>query len=99
MTQKTQQLIDLYVEAHAECRWMDAGDLEVLLTEFAGKIEEGNERFRTDVREMRKAQKAYFLSRRNGQNMDQWPRLLAESRSLEKRVDEQLKNEPSLFDL
>jgi len=31
----TDQIIDKYVEAHAECRWMDAGDLRDLLNAFA----------------------------------------------------------------
>lgn len=30
----TDQIIDKYVEAHAECRWMDAGDLRDLLNAF-----------------------------------------------------------------
>lgn len=31
----TGEIIDKYVEAHAECRWMDAGDLRDLLNAFA----------------------------------------------------------------
>ena len=31
----TDQIIDKYVEAHAECRWMDAGYLCDLLNAFA----------------------------------------------------------------
>ena len=30
----TDQIIDKYVEAHAECRWIDAGDLRDLLNAF-----------------------------------------------------------------
>lgn len=30
----TDEIIDKYVEAHAECRWMDAGDLRDLLNAF-----------------------------------------------------------------
>ena len=30
----TDQIIDKYVEAHAECRWMDAGYLRDLLNAF-----------------------------------------------------------------
>lgn len=36
-----QILIDKYVEAHAGCRWMDAGDLDLLLHEFADELEKG----------------------------------------------------------
>lgn len=31
----TEQLIEKYVSAHADCRWMDAGELHELLTAFA----------------------------------------------------------------
>lgn len=36
----TKELIDEYVSAHAENRWMDASELEALLTEFAEKLKE-----------------------------------------------------------
>lgn len=36
----TKELIDEFVSIHAENRWMDAGDLEALLTEFAEKLKE-----------------------------------------------------------
>ena len=36
----TKELIDQYVTAHAENRWMDASELEALLTEFAEKLQE-----------------------------------------------------------
>ena len=32
------ELIDKYVTAHSDMRWMDAGELESLLTEFAGEL-------------------------------------------------------------
>lgn len=38
----TDEIIDKYVEAHAECRWMDAGDLRDLLNAFAKEIEAAN---------------------------------------------------------
>lgn len=34
----TEELINQYVTAHADNRWMDASELEALLTEFAGKL-------------------------------------------------------------
>lgn len=34
------QIIDKYVEAHAECRWMDAGDLRDLLNAFVQDLNE-----------------------------------------------------------
>lgn len=36
----TQELINQYVTSHAESRWMDASELEVLLTEFSEKLKE-----------------------------------------------------------
>lgn len=36
----TKELINQYVTAHADNRWMDASELEVLLTEFAEKMKE-----------------------------------------------------------
>lgn len=36
----TKELINQYVTAHADNRWMDASELEALLTEFAGKLKE-----------------------------------------------------------
>ncbi len=36
----TKELIDQYVTAHADNRWMDASELETLLTEFAEKLKE-----------------------------------------------------------
>ena len=36
----TKELIDEYVSAHGENRWMDASELEALLTEFAEKLHE-----------------------------------------------------------
>lgn len=36
----TDQIIDKYVEAHAECRWMDAGDLRDLLNAFVQDLNE-----------------------------------------------------------
>lgn len=36
----TKELIDEFVSAHAENRWMDASELEALLTEFAEKLHE-----------------------------------------------------------
>ena len=36
----TKELIDEYVSAHGENRWMDASELESLLTEFAEKLHE-----------------------------------------------------------
>lgn len=36
----TKELINQYVTAHAENRWMDASELEALLTEFAEKLQE-----------------------------------------------------------
>ena len=38
MTEK--ELINQYVTAHADNRWMDASELEALLTEFAEKLQE-----------------------------------------------------------
>ena len=38
MTDK--ELIQQYVTAHADKRWMDASELEALLTEFAEKLKE-----------------------------------------------------------
>ena len=34
----TKELINQYVTAHADNRWMDASELEVLLTEFAEEL-------------------------------------------------------------
>lgn len=34
------ELIDEFISAHAENRWMDASELEALLTEFAEKLKE-----------------------------------------------------------
>ena len=34
----TQELINQYVTAHADNRWMDASELEALLTEFAEEL-------------------------------------------------------------
>ena len=34
----TKELINQYVTAHADNRWMDASELEALLTEFAEKM-------------------------------------------------------------
>ena len=34
----TKELIQQYVTAHADNRWMDASELEVLLTEFAEEL-------------------------------------------------------------
>ena len=34
----TKELINQYVTAHADNRWMDASELEALLTEFAEKL-------------------------------------------------------------
>ena len=36
----TKELIQQYVTAHADNRWMDASELETLLTEFAEKMKE-----------------------------------------------------------
>lgn len=36
----TKELIQQYVTAHADNRWMDASELEALLTEFAEKLQE-----------------------------------------------------------
>ncbi len=36
----TKELINQYVTAHADNRWMDASELEALLTEFAEKLQE-----------------------------------------------------------
>lgn len=36
----TKELIQQYVTAHADNRWMDASELEALLTEFAEKLKE-----------------------------------------------------------
>ena len=36
----TKELIQQYVTAHADNRWMDASELETLLTEFAEKLKE-----------------------------------------------------------
>lgn len=36
----TKELINQYVTAHADNRWMDASELETLLTEFAEKLKE-----------------------------------------------------------
>ena len=36
----TKELINQYVTAHADNRWMDASELETLLTEFAEKLQE-----------------------------------------------------------
>ena len=38
----TDQIIDKYVEAHADCRWMDAGDLRDLLNSFTKDINATN---------------------------------------------------------
>lgn len=35
-----EELIQQYVTAHADNRWMDASELEALLTEFAEKLKE-----------------------------------------------------------
>ena len=35
-----EELINQYVTAHADNRWMDASELEALLTEFAEKLKE-----------------------------------------------------------
>lgn len=37
-TMKTKELIQQYVTAHADNRWMNAIELEALLTEFAEKL-------------------------------------------------------------
>lgn len=36
----TKELIQQYVTAHSDNRWMDASELETLLTEFAEKLKE-----------------------------------------------------------
>lgn len=36
----TKELIEQYVTAHADNRWMDASELEALLTEFAEKLKQ-----------------------------------------------------------
>ena len=36
----TQELINQYVTAHADNRWMDASELEALLTNFAEEMQE-----------------------------------------------------------
>ena len=36
----TKELIDQYVTAHADNRWMDASELDAILTEFAEKLKE-----------------------------------------------------------
>ena len=36
----TKELINQYITAHADNRWMDASELETLLTEFAEKLKE-----------------------------------------------------------
>ena len=36
----TKELINQYVTAHADNRWMDASELEALLTDFAEKLKE-----------------------------------------------------------
>ena len=46
----TDEIIDKYVEAHAECRWMDAGDLRDLLNAFAKEIEAANNLTWEDVK-------------------------------------------------
>lgn len=33
-----EELIDKYVAAHAECRWLDAGELRDLLNQFANEL-------------------------------------------------------------
>ena len=40
----TKELIQQYVTAHADNRWMDASELEALLTEFAEKLQEPTSR-------------------------------------------------------
>ena len=35
---KQEDLIDKYVEAHADCRWLDAGELRDLLNSFANEL-------------------------------------------------------------
>ena len=41
----TKELINQYVTAHADNRWMDASELEALLTEFAEKLKEPTSKF------------------------------------------------------
>lgn len=97
MNQKTQSLIDEYVSQHSGSRWMDCGELEVLLTEFAWSIDADQNQFRNDVKEMRNKQAAYFKERKLHGYTPLASQLLAESRKLEKKVDEQLSEEPMLF--
>lgn len=97
MNQSTQSLIDYYVEQHAACRWMDCGDLELLLTEFAGKLEAQHNQFREDVKAMREKQNAYFKERKAHGYTQEASSFLAQSRILEKKVDEQLSDQPTLF--
>lgn len=97
MNQKIQSLIDEYVFQHSGSRWMDCGELEVLLTEFAGKIEGFQNQFYNDVKEMRNKQAAYFKERKLHGYTTLASQFLAESRKLEKKVDNELSEEPMLF--
>jgi len=97
MNQSTQTLIDYYVEQHAGFRWMDCGELEQLLTEFAGKLEVQHNQFRKDVKAMREKQNAYFTERKAHGYTQEASSLLGQSRALEKKVDEQLSDQPTLF--
>ncbi len=97
MNQQTQSFIDYYVEQHSGMRWMDCGELKQLLTEFSGKIEAQHQQFREDVKAMRQKQNEYFAERKAHGFGPVASRLLAESRALEKTVDAQLSDEPTLF--
>lgn len=97
MNQSTQSLIDYYVEQHAGCRWMDCSELEQLLTEFAGKLEVQHNQFRKDVKDMREKQDAYFKERKAHGFTKEASSLLTQSKTLEKKVDEQLSDQPTLF--
>ncbi len=96
MNQKVQALKSKYVEQHSACRWMDCGELEELLNEFADKMEAEHKSFLCDVKEMRKMQSAYFKERKQHGYTPLASQLLSESRKLEKKVDEQL-SEPQLL--
>ncbi len=63
----TKELIDQYVTAHADNRWMDASELEALLTEFAEKLIElqpksREERFREYLQSSSAKRRKFDLS-------------------------------------
>ena len=91
----TKELINQYVTAHADNRWMDASELEALLTEFAEKLKEpASEELNTAIERYIEQHKSeltgYFDIRRIAKHFAQWQREQMMKDAIDTRIDKRL---------